>query len=157
MTELEHSQVFRGGRTAPSRNFETERVRYAVVSLDGGRIAFRFDLASKGGGTTEVLFNVGIDDLRTILLEIAEKQPDKLDIFLECVAVASRKNRELLDKVTQTHSTAMNAVRTAIRELQPVERFVSNKYIAAPAGDDDAEAEAKDQIRRAMMMLSEVR
>jgi len=55
---LNDTTVFRGGKTAAYLSPETHKCR---VTANAGRqaIEFRFNVASKGGGTTVVLLRIG--------------------------------------------------------------------------------------------------
>jgi hypothetical protein len=48
---------------------------------------FRFCLASKGGGTTSVLLQIGLDDLTLILEGIAGAMPEIVGTLSDCAAL----------------------------------------------------------------------
>jgi hypothetical protein len=54
MAKLRGAKVFRSGITAPRWNFETDKVGIQNRTPDKGHLHLEFELASKGGGTTEV-------------------------------------------------------------------------------------------------------
>ena len=64
---------------------------------------FRFSLASKGGGQTSVLFRVSLEDLETILQEVAKKFPDQVSFLTDCAAIANKLNAE---KITSARADA---------------------------------------------------
>lgn len=54
MPQLKNSKVYRGGATASSYTLESDTCSASVDPSDG-TLDIKFDLASKGGGTTCVL------------------------------------------------------------------------------------------------------
>jgi hypothetical protein len=72
---LEHTNILRSGITAPRYNTETAN---CWLSVNDGppALEFSFCLASKGGGTTDVLLRVGEGDFPAILEAIAEVLKD---------------------------------------------------------------------------------
>src|SRR5262245_25953253 len=70
MPQLKHSKVYRGGAKAPSLSLETSKCS-ASVGLRTESLELRFDIASKGGGTTRILLQIGKGDFQTLLQEIA--------------------------------------------------------------------------------------
>lgn len=82
---LQYSKVKRGGVTANYWYGETEVI--TAQSVEAG-LQIRFDLPSKGGGKTDVMVTVGIDDLRLLLKDIASTHPVLADAFTESAHVA---------------------------------------------------------------------
>jgi len=93
---LNNSRIFRGGITASELSLVPGDYEATINPLDFEILHVQFDLASKGGGTTSVLLKIGKNDLKAIMKEIARKMPESASIFLDCAAVANRKNLELL-------------------------------------------------------------
>jgi hypothetical protein len=62
--KLMHANVRRKGETAKHWQQETET---AFVSRTAARLTFSFDIASKGGGTTQSELSIGPEDFPTIL------------------------------------------------------------------------------------------
>src|SRR5690349_129864 len=63
--QLAHAQIYRGGGTARYLRNETEECAFKIN--DKFRVLeFRFHLDSAGGGTTEILVRIGLDDLPLI-------------------------------------------------------------------------------------------
>jgi hypothetical protein len=54
MPRLQNAKVYRSGVTAPIWNYETDTVYIQQRTPDEGSLHLEFELASKGGGTTEV-------------------------------------------------------------------------------------------------------
>ena len=79
--QLQHSSVKRGGVTSPYWSGGTKEIT-AVVSE--GCVEFVFTLPSKGGGETQVQLAVGLEDLRDLLEQLAEKNVSLATTFAEC-------------------------------------------------------------------------
>jgi hypothetical protein len=62
--KLMHAMVRRKGETAKYWQEETET---AFVSRTDAKLTFSFDIASKGGGTTQAELSIGPEDFPTIL------------------------------------------------------------------------------------------
>jgi hypothetical protein len=71
MTKLEHAKIYRGGITAPYLNTETSKCSFEA-NIKNRTLDFRFELGSKGGGTTSVLLQVGLDDSPLLLEGMAK-------------------------------------------------------------------------------------
>ena len=95
MTELQHTTIQRGGETARKWTRETSDCGFDLNIAERG-LEFRFKIASKGGGFTEVLLTVGLEDLPVVLEAIANGIPDSIGTLSRCTALASTKCLELL-------------------------------------------------------------
>lgn len=155
MPKLEHSKVYRGSVTASGLDFETNKCS-ASVDQEDGTLDIRFNLASKGGGTTSVLLQIGKEDFQVILREIATKIPDSVGILSDCASIANKKNLELLAEARKVHDDEKARAKTLIDELEPVEDFVNVKWRAAPVGQDEEEERMRDRIQKVMSTLREL-
>ena len=135
MPQLKHSKVYRGGATAPSLSFETSQCS-ASVDLRDQTLDIRFNLASKGGGTTCVLLQIGKGDFQAVLQEIASKLPESVGVLSDCASVANKKNLELLQNARKVQNDEMARVTKLVDDLEMVEEFVSQKYREAPVGQE---------------------
>ena len=70
MVKLEHTEIYRGGVTADSFKFEPRNCTFTTNMVDRA-LDLTFRLASRGGGTTKVLLQIGLDDFTLILEAIA--------------------------------------------------------------------------------------
>lgn len=155
MPKLEHSKIFRSGATVPRWNFETSHCSVSVNQTNG-TLEIRFDLASKGGGTTDVLLRIGENDFPAILREIASKMPSSVGILSDCASIANKKNLELLVEARKVHDDEKARAESLIDDLEPVEEFVSEKWRDAPVGEDEEEERIKNQIQKVMSVLREL-
>jgi hypothetical protein len=156
MPQLRHSKVYRGGATAPSLSYETSQCSASVDQLDG-TLDIRFDLASKGGGTTCVLLQIGKGDFQAMLQEIASKLPESVGVLSDCASIANKKNLELLQSARTVHDNERARAKSLIEDLEAVEEFVSEKFYEAPVGQDDKEEKARDQLQKVISSLRELR
>ncbi|HEX3035862.1 MAG TPA: hypothetical protein VHT73_12175 [Thermodesulfobacteriota bacterium] len=60
----------------------------------GEGVEFRFTIASKGGGQTEILFTLGKGDLPGLLKELAAAKPEFVAVFAESTHIAVLKALE---------------------------------------------------------------
>src|SRR6185369_12569909 len=126
MPNLEHSKVFRGGVTAPHLTAETRWCTYNV-NLSDQALDLRFNLASKGGGTTSVLLQIGRKDLPAILDAIAEAIPDIVPALSSAVLVANAKLIEQLSEARQIHGDHQAQSQALAKKLEGVSEFVDHK------------------------------
>ena len=156
MPQLKHSRVFRAGLTAPSLNFETSTCS-ASVNMRDESLDIRFNLASKGGGTTQVVVEIGKGDFQASLHEIASKLPESVGGLTDCAAIANKKNLELLQDARKVHDNEKERAKRLVGELEAVEEFVSDKYYEAPVGQDQKEEQIRDKLQEVMNKLRELR
>jgi hypothetical protein len=156
MPQLKHSEIYRGGLTAASRSFETNKC-FASVDQSKGTLDIQFQLASKGGGTTCVLLKIGKEDFQTILREIASKLPESAGMLSDCASIANKKNLEILEDARKTEALKKARVNDLIKDLEVVNQFVSRKCIEASfrqmAKEDE---EVRDQLRNVIIDLKEL-
>src|SRR5262249_44169535 len=123
MPPLKHSKVYRRGLTAPNPyEFETRQCSPSV-DQPNGPLHIKFELASKGGGTTCVLLEIGKGDFQALLPEIAGKLPESVGVLSDCASVANKRNLELLEKARKVHADEKARAESLIEELQIVEEF----------------------------------
>src|SRR5690606_5927042 len=85
MITFENSTVMRGGVTSNRWYGGTQRVRGAV---DSKGLQIRFVLPSKGGGHTDILVRIGVEDLRTILSDVGRQLPSLADVLAKAAYAA---------------------------------------------------------------------
>ncbi|UWU68324.1 hypothetical protein [Bradyrhizobium sp. NC92] len=88
MPSLRGAKVYRSGVTAPKWNFETDRVVVNNFSEKDPSLHFKFEIASKGGGTTEVSLRVGSSSFDAILHQMYSVAPEQV------VALMARQMNE---------------------------------------------------------------
>jgi hypothetical protein len=146
MSELKQTKIYRCGITAPVFNPETNDCSFKI-NIRERTLDFRFNLASKGGGTTVVLLQLGLDDFKRILENVADVMPENVAGTLsDCAALASKKILEQLAKALQAQNDEKVALSSAVEQLEAVEEFVSKKWCEAPPGQDQTESAAKSQL-----------
>lgn len=142
MIELKNATIHRGGVTSNYTSVETKSCRFGV----GNVMHFHFCLASKGGGTTQVCLEIGMGDLREILLAVVTEHPEQVSVLLECASIAGKKNLELLAEARHAEKNGRTRTKDQIKKLEVVKEFVRDKYIKAPSGEDKKESEANNLI-----------
>jgi hypothetical protein len=155
MPQLKHSKVYRGGVTAPSLRFETSTCS-TDINLRDESVDLRFDLASKGGGTTSVLLRIGKADFPALLQEIASKMPEFVGILSDCASLANKKNLELLQNARKARENEKARAKKLVDDLEIVNRFVSEKYHEVPVLQDQRERQVRDQLQDVMSSLREL-
>jgi hypothetical protein len=117
-------------------------------------LEFRFCLASKGGGTTDVLLRIRLADLPLILEGIAGAMPEfVVGTLSDCAALANKKILELLTEARRVQSDEKARASSLVEELEVVQEFVSQKYYDAPAGQDENEETVKSRLERVIDSL----
>jgi hypothetical protein len=155
MTTLNNVKIYRGGLTAHHLSLETEKCSFYVNQRDNS-IEFRFNLASKGGGTTVVLLRVGMGDLPDMLQEVATKLPEQVGVFSECATIANKQNLGLLVEARRVQKSERTRAEALIEKLEKVEEFVSEKYYEALVGEDEVEAAVKERLEEVVNDLRAV-
>ena len=152
MPELQHTKVYRGGVTAPYLTIETRECTFHA-NTKSSALDVRFNIASKGGGTTSILLQIGLADLPAILETIASTMPETAGVFSDCAAIANKKNLEQLAEARRVKDDEKARAQSLIDRLEGVEEFVSEKYYAAPVGEDEREAAVKNQLEEVIALL----
>jgi hypothetical protein len=145
MPKLKHTKVYRGGVSAQHLNIETIHATFNI-NVSRKAIDFRFNLASKGGGTTSVLLRIGIEDLSTVLEPVAEAFPDSVDVLSECAAIANKKILQQLRDARRVQKDEKERACQLVEKLEKVEEFVIEKYYDAPSENDEKEAKVKTEL-----------
>ncbi len=143
MISLKNAIIHRGGITQNYTSVETKSCSFGV----GNAMHFNFCLASKGGGTTQVSLEIGMGDLREILLAVVTENPEQVSVLLECASVASKKNLELL-------ANGRTRTKDQIEKLEVVKEFVWDKYLKTHGGENKKESEANNLIREVISALN---
>ena len=156
MPKLKHSKVYRGGITANYTSLETTESSFNPNIKDRA-LDLRFNLASKGGGTTSVLFQLGVDDLPAILDALAANLPEMSVGMLS--DAAAKANKAIVERLAQARIVGEDQRARAealVESLEGVEEFVSDKYYEAPSGEDEKEAQAKQALESALSTLRQL-
>lgn len=122
--KIQGAKVFRGGVTSPYLNLETTSVN---ISVYDGAIRFEFTMSSKGGGETHVKLQIDGSGFQNVLEEMtnADRQ-----------AAMNSMSNEVACQLKQYPSHIENVKKAARQEVQDL---AQEKYIEAPAGNDDIE------------------
>ncbi len=124
MTKLNDAKIYRGGRTARTYRLETEQ---ATLETGNNCIRLLFSMSSKGGGTTDVNAEIGVEGFPQIIEIMA-----KIDRQRTMSAMAG----ELAKQIEQQPDLD---AKTATVGRESVRRAAQQKFDAAPYGDDDSE------------------
>ena len=155
MAELENTKIYRGGVTAPYITLETKRCSFHANTKNNA-LDLRFKLASKGGGTTSVLLQIGLEDLPAILDAVANNMPESVGVLSDCAAIANKKNLEQLKEARRVKDDEKARAQGLIEKLETVAQFVAEKYYAAPAGEDEKEARANEELTEVINSLRQL-
>ena len=156
MTELKNTTICRCGITARQFNFETDLCSFEINSSKRP-VDFRFNLASKGGGTTAVSCEIGLDDVQLILEQLAIERPEEIvEMLTDCAALANKNIRERLAESRREQNDEKLRLSRAVEQLEVVEEFVLQKYYEAPAGQDETEAAINSQLGDVVNSLREM-
>lgn len=145
MAKLKHTKIHRGGITAQYLTTETRECSFNT-NISQKALDLRFNLASKGGGTTSVLLQIGMADLPLILQAIAETMPESVGVLSDCAALANKKNLEQLIEAQRVQGDEKARANSLIEQLESIEEFVAQKYYDAPAGEDEREIAVKSKL-----------
>jgi hypothetical protein len=144
MKALKHVRISRSGVTAPRYHFETSQCHYGVDE-DGLRL--QFDIASKGGGRTDILVTIGSDGLPAVLEEIAAARPRALELFTDAL-------RDARVAQAKEQSTELSKVIEGVALLND---YLSERYFEKPVGKDRLEAELLETSEKVGELLQELR
>ncbi len=157
MSQLKHTKIYRGGATASSLTFESDQCS-AEVDEEVDTLNIKFSIASKGGGTTDILLVIGEGDFQTILQEIASKIPQSVGVLSDCASIANKKNLESLVNAWKARNYTKARAESLINDLKPVEHFVElyliDKY-DHKAKISEEDEQLLDQIKKVMNSLRE--
>ena len=129
MQELKHSKVYRCGLTETQLRLETEASRFTVKAQERS-VNFEFDLDSKGGGVTSVMFQVGLADISAILNGIADQSPEEVLLLLS-PAIKAVKNLRTARCNTQ------NVAKKMEKKIEKIKDFASMQRGLVSCGDGD--------------------
>ena len=87
MAELKNSNVRRSGVSVNYWNKEDTKI---FGDISNG-LRFRFNMASKGGGKTDVMLTIEPEDLRPLIIGIAEECPQLADTLADATHRAVKK------------------------------------------------------------------
>lgn len=155
MRELLETYVLRRGITARRRSLATDRCCLDANSTSQS-IDLQFAIASKGGGTIELLVRIGLKDLPTLLKRVAKEFPQMAGVFSECEAMSTKLNLERLRESLKEHEKTKSHARKLVEELKAVAEFLTEKYKEASVGEDEREKELRQKTLNAIETLERV-
>ena len=153
-TNLSAAKVYRGGITANYVKFETEACRFAVRDE---KLNFSFNIASKGGGTTSVLLEIGEEDIPAILEMLLLRMPNFEVQMLDTQRKATELRQLQHDKKTSELTALADRLLQAGVQAWALERQLRDVYFRAPADNDEAEKARYDMAENISSELSDVR
>ena len=145
-TALKHSEVWRGGVTAPSLSQETKDFGFRV-SPKG--LHLRFIIKSKGTGYTDVRIIIGVEDFDLVFEEIAHKIPDFAALFAHCTSIAINQNA---DRRKQSEATSQET----ITKLKSVSGFLYSNERSFPKKDGVSMRSMRRVVDSAIETLSKL-
>ena len=137
MPDLKHSVIFRGGSTA-SRLFEETNDCFFCVNENDKSLELRFDIASKGGGETSILVQVGSKDFPVIFTELAKILPGEAGVLSNAAATANKLNVKRIKQLTKSVSSEH---REATELLEEIYDYVGNECTDATTQDHENNSE----------------
>lgn len=108
MAELRDTRVFRGGATASELKHETNSCWFGASSSG---LVFRFSIASKGGGRTEISLQVGAADIPAIVSSIACAMPDGDVVLLRALMASQAQRSAELKAIAATLDEGLDGIR----------------------------------------------
>ena len=79
MIKLKDTTIRRGGVTSRTWYESHRNCRFGMLR-NGKSMQFRFSIASKGGGRTDIQVEVGQADIATIIDHVVESMPDNIRV-----------------------------------------------------------------------------
>ena len=153
-TNLSAAKVYRGGLTANYVKFETEACRFEVKEET---LNFSFNIASKGGGTTSVLLEIGEEDLPAILEMLLLGMPNFEVQMLDTQRKATELRQLQHDKKTSELTALADRLLQAGVQAWALERQLRDLYYLAPADNDAAEEARYNMAETIASKLSDIR
>lgn len=101
--ELKETVLMRGGATSPDWKTEDTEITFRT---NGNDVRFDFDIASKGGGRTQLGLFIGRSDVREMLMQIAQEVPDVLTDLTVAVALAAERMQRTIGEVRRNLDAA---------------------------------------------------
>jgi len=144
---LRDSVVHRSGVTVDHWNRETEVCRTWATEED---LRFRFDIASKGGGRTDIQNTIGKGDVPALFDEIARSIPEAKEWMALSISKATAAQRADLRELAALMGEVKGVVEVAAVEAE-------RAYAAAPFGDDHKEMEFQESLEKALSTVKGVR
>src|SRR5690606_1935110 len=135
---LDSTSLHRGGATA--RQLYRESGDVEIETWDD-TVQLRFSMGSKGGGVTVVHLNIGSSDFAAMLETMVEADRQ---------AAMSAMSAEL---ARQVGKQPLHDVKTASEARTSVLNAAHDKYIEAPAGNDEAEGFIYKQVEKLISEL----
>ncbi len=156
MIRLKSTKVYRGGVSASELRRESTISR-ARVDKGSKSLEFEFNIASKGGGTTQILLEIGQEDFKSILNEIASLLPQNVGLFSECALIANKCNMDLLKKTEGEQEKLVLRTQELLKDLNHVDEFIPGGYHFAPPGKDSAGEKIRTKMENVEEVLRDLR
>ncbi len=94
--KLSKTQVFRGGRTARENRFE-ETVCKASFDQSANNLQISFTIKAMGGGKTDLVVQIGDEDIRMLISMLADHKYDLGPTFLEAANCCMNKALKMVE------------------------------------------------------------
>ena len=152
MSYLSKARIFRGGVTASQLNYETSKCFFKSNPKDQS-LDFEFEIASKGGGNTLIIMQIGLEDISLILDSIASNFPETGSKLSECASIANGKNLQRLQETFESIEKLKARAKLLAEDLIPVEEYIYDKYTEHPAGEESEIREKLDGVMRSLSIF----
>jgi hypothetical protein len=119
LLNLEDTRILRGGVTSSQMVIETESCS-AAVDESSGTLTLRFQIASKGGGTTRIRVRIGRSDICRIIQAVADGMPSAAVAITEAAALAARRLEETAMKYESDAQSEKTKTQAALEGLEAV-------------------------------------
>jgi hypothetical protein len=144
---LKDTRISRSGVTAKSWNFETSSCSFDPVP---GGFILRFNIASKGGGRTDIKVAIGRGDLPVILGAIATGMTGSLSMLMEAASRAAAHTETELISVARDLGEAATG-------FEPLVTSANARFWAAPSNEDDDERAEMEKIAEVASLVEDAR
>ncbi len=139
MSKLVSAEVKRSGATSNYISFETNN-----VELEGrpGGLKIRFDIKSKGGGTTELYISIGPRDFPTIIRALADA--DRSTAMIEM-------SKELAKQIEDQKKFDVKVEKNAYKKITDISR---DRFNSAKGDAEDIEYLVFQRVKKISQDLS---
>ncbi len=120
MENLKNTAIYRGGqKSSQELGFENKE---CTLDIDPTfkTSDFKFNLASKGGGTTSIRLEIGKNDWPIILKKIANETIVDSALFIECLQITNDKLLKKYEEETKGNRNNKNRIIAIIEELEVI-------------------------------------
>ena len=149
----ERSQGLPRWITANYVKFETEE---CLFESEDETLSFSFNIASKGGGTTRVLLEIGEEDLPAILEMLLLGMPNFEVQMLDTQRKATELRQLQHDKKTSELTALADRLDETGLQAWLLEEQLGEEYFRAPDDNDEAEKARYDMAGNISSELSDI-